>query len=306
MFQGTMTAIVTPFRDGKVDESALVALVEAQIAGGIDALVPCGTTGEATTMTDEEQRQVITITVNTAKKRVPVIAGAGSNSTARAIAASRMAREAGADGLLHVTPYYNRPSQEGCFRHFEAIAKATPLPIVLYNVPGRTNVDLGVDTLVRLAEFSNIVAVKEATGSVARTLAILHKLGDRYAILCGDDAVNYPMYCVGAKGCISVLGNVAPTLLSECWDAHVAGDAKKAREAHERSLALIDALFLDTNPICVKAALAIMGRMAPDIRLPLYPLEGPTLERVRSALVQAGLALLPPEGQGRASGRGLA
>lgn len=290
MFQGTMTAIVTPFRDGKVDEAALVALVEAQIAGGIDALVPCGTTGEATTMTDEEQRLVIGITVQTANKRVPVIAGAGSNSTTRAIAASHMAREAGADALLQVTPYYNRPSQEGCFRHFEAIAKATPLPIVLYNVPGRTNVDLAVDTLVRLAAFPNIVAVKEATGSVARTLAILDRLGDRFAILCGDDAVNYPMYCVGAKGCISVLGNVAPALLSECWDAHVAGDTNKARTAHQRSLSLIDALFLDTNPICVKAALSIMGRMSSELRLPLYALEGPTLERVRTALVQAGLA----------------
>ncbi len=290
MFHGTMTAIVTPFRDGKVDEAALTALVEAQIAGGIDAIVPCGTTGEATTMTDEEQRQVIIITVKAARKRVPVIAGAGSNSTAKAIAASHAAREAGADGLLHVTPYYNRPSQEGCFRHFEAIAKATPLPIVLYNVPGRTNVDLGVDTLARLAAFPNIVAVKEATGSVARALAIRSKLGDRFAILCGEDAVNYPLYCVGAKGCISVLGNVAPALLSECWDAHVAGDAKKALAAHERSLPLIDALFIDTNPIPVKAALASMGRMSPEIRLPLYALEGTMLDRVRSALVQTGLS----------------
>lgn len=290
MFEGTMTALVTPFKDGRVDERALTELVEAQIAGGIDGLVPCGTTGEAVTLSAAEHAEVIRITVRAAKKRVPVVAGAGSNSTARAIEMSHAAREAGADGLLHVTPYYNKPSQEGCFRHFEAIVHAQSLPIVLYNVPGRTNVDLLVETLVRLAEFPSIVGIKEATGSVARSLAIRARLGERLTIWCGEDAINYPLYCVGAKGCISVVGNVAPALIAACWDAHVAGDAKAALSAHEQSIPLADALFRDTNPIPAKAALALLGRMTPEIRLPLYPLAGAELERLAATLKQLGIS----------------
>jgi 4-hydroxy-tetrahydrodipicolinate synthase len=290
MFQGTMTALVTPFRDGRIDARALTEHCEAQIAGGIDALVPCGTTGEATTLTGAEHAEVVRIAVRAANKRVPVIAGAGSNSTARAIELSRAAREAGADGLLHVTPYYNKPSQEGLFRHFEAIARAEPMPTILYNVPGRTNVDLQVDTLARLAQFSSYVGIKEATGSVARSQAIRAELGDRFTILCGDDPINYPLYCIGARGCISVVGNVAPALIAECWDAHLAGDARRALAAHDRTLPVVDALFRDTNPIPVKAALALLGRMTPEIRLPLYPLAGPELERLRASLQKAGLA----------------
>jgi 4-hydroxy-tetrahydrodipicolinate synthase len=203
---------------------------------------------------------------------------------------SHAAREAGADGLLHVTPYYNRPSQEGCFRHFEAIAKAEPLPTIVYNVPGRTNVDLQVDTLARIAErLPNVVGVKEATGSVVRSQAIRARLGDRFTIWCGEDAINYPLYCIGAKGCISVVSNVAPALIAACWDAVRAGDAAKALAAHERVLPLADALFADTNPIPAKAALALMGRMSPEIRLPLYALEGAALEQLRAALQRAGL-----------------
>ena len=290
MFEGTLTALVTPFRDGRVDERALVALVEAQIADGIDGLVPCGTTGEAATLTPVEHAEVIRITVKAAKKRIPVVAGAGSNSTANAIELSRAAREAGADGLLHVTPYYNRPSQEGCFRHFEAIVAAVPMPTIVYNVPGRTNVDLQVDTLVRIAALEQVVGIKEATGSVARSQAILAALGDRFSIWSGEDAINYPLYCIGAKGVISVLGNVAPSLLSECWDAHVAGDAVRAREAQRKATPLIDALFIDTNPIPAKAALAALGRMSPEIRLPLYPLAGAPLDRLRSVLAQLGIS----------------
>ncbi len=290
MFEGTLTALVTPFRNGRVDERALVALVEAQIAGGIDGLVPCGTTGEAATLTQLEHAEVIRITVQAAKKRVPVVAGAGSNSTANAIELSRAAREAGADGLLHVTPYYNRPSQEGCFRHFEAIVAAVPMPTIVYNVPGRTNIDLQVDTLMRIATLEHVVGIKEATGSVARSQAILAALGDRLSIWSGEDAINYPLYCIGAKGVISVLGNVAPLLLSECWDAHVAGDAARAREAQRKAMPLIDALFIDTNPIPAKAALAALGRMSPDIRLPLYPLSGAPLDKLRSVLAQLGIS----------------
>jgi 4-hydroxy-tetrahydrodipicolinate synthase len=290
MFEGTMTALVTPFRDGRVDERALEALIESQIAGGIDGLVPCGTTGEATTLSSAEHAEVVRITVRVAKKRVPVIAGAGSNSTAHAIELGRAAREAGADGVLSVTPYYNKPSQEGCFRHYEAIARASELPVVLYNVPGRTNVDLQVDTLVRLAALPKIVAIKEATGSVARSLAIRARLGDRFAILSGEDAINYPLYAVGAKGCISVLGNVAPALVAEVWDAHRAGDAARALAAHTRSLPLTDALFCDTNPIPVKAALALLGRIGPELRLPLYPLAADATERLRPLLAAVGIS----------------
>ena len=290
MFSGTMTALVTPFQDGRIDEHALIALVEAQIAGGIDGLVPCGTTGEAATLTAAEHAEVIRITVRAAKKRVPVVAGAGSNSTDRAIELSRAAREAGADGLLHVTPYYNKPSQEGCFRHFQAILAAEPMPTIVYNVPGRTNVDLQVETLVRIAELKHVVGIKEATGSVARSQAIRSRLGNRFTIWSGEDAINYPLYCVGAGGCISVLGNVAPALVSECWDAFLAGDTKKALAAHERALPLVDVLFSDTNPIPAKAALAEMGMMTREIRLPLYPLTGGPLDRLKAVLAELKLS----------------
>lgn len=289
MLEGTMTALVTPFRDGRVDVRALEALVEAQLEGGIDGLVPCGTTGEATTLSTAEHAEVVRVTVRATRKRVPVIAGAGSNSTAHAIELGRIAHEAGADAVLSVTPYYNKPSQEGCFRHFEAIAKASELPVVLYNVPGRTNVDLQVETVARLAALPKIVAIKEATGSVARALALRARLGDRVAILSGEDAVNYPLYAIGGLGCISVVSNVAPALVAECWDAHRAGDAKKALAAHQRSLPLADALFCDTNPIPVKAALALMGRIAPEIRLPLYPLAADATEKLRGVLGSLGL-----------------
>jgi 4-hydroxy-tetrahydrodipicolinate synthase len=289
MFVGAMTALVTPMRDGQVDRKALEDLVEAQIAGGIDALVPCGTTGESATLSHEEHTEVVRIVVRAARRRVPVIAGAGSNSTAEAIALSRAAREAGADGLLHITPYYNKPTQEGLYLHFRAIVEAVGLPTVVYNVPGRTGCDLAVDTLARLCELPAIVAVKEATGSVVRAQQILAKLGDRLVVLSGEDAINYPLYCIGARGCISVVSNVAPKLLAEGWDAHVAGDAARARQVHYRLLPLADALFVETNPIPVKAALAMMGQIAADIRLPLHPASAPVLARLRAVLGETGL-----------------
>src|SRR6185369_17230270 len=194
MFVGAMTALVTPFKNGQVDKKALEDLVEAQIAAGIDGLIPCGTTGESATLTHEEHHEVVRIVVAAAKKRVPVIAGAGSNSTAEAISLSKAAREAGADGLLHITPYYNRPTQEGLYLHFKAAVEATGLPTVLYNVPARTGSDLSVDTLARLCELPAIVAIKEATGQVVRTQQIIQRLGDRCIVLSGEDAINYPLY----------------------------------------------------------------------------------------------------------------
>jgi 4-hydroxy-tetrahydrodipicolinate synthase len=287
--EGAMTALVTPMRGGAVDAPALAELVEAQIAGGIDGLVPCGTTGESATLSHEEHAEVVRLVVKAAGKRIPVIAGAGSNSTAEAIALSRAARAAGADALLQITPYYNRPTQEGLYQHFRAIADAVPLPIVVYNVPGRTGCDLSVETLVRLAALDAIVGVKEATGTVQRSQQILAKLGDRLTVLSGEDAINYPLYAIGARGCISVVSNVAPKLVAEIWDAALAGDHARARTLHLRSLELADALFLESNPIPAKAALAMMGTIGPEIRLPLHPMSGPAQEKLRLALKNLNL-----------------
>jgi 4-hydroxy-tetrahydrodipicolinate synthase len=289
MFVGAMTALVTPMRDGQVDEAALEALVEWQIGEGIDALIPCGTTGESATLTHEEHGKVVRRVVKAAKKRVPVIAGAGSNSTAEAIALSEDAREAGADALLQITPYYNRPTQEGLFLHFRAIAEAVPLPLVLYNVPARTGCDLLPETIERLCALPSVVAVKEAHGTVQRTQQILARTGERLDILCGEDAINYPLYAVGARGCISVVSNVAPRLIADCWDAHAAGDAARARQLHYDALPLAEALFSEASPIPAKAALAMMGKIAPDIRLPLHAISEAPKEKLRAVMIAMGL-----------------
>jgi len=289
MFSGAMTALVTPMRDGQVDEAALEALVEWQIAEGVDGLIPCGTTGESATLTHEEHKKVVRCVVRAAKKRVPVIAGAGSNATAEAIALSKDAREAGADALLQITPYYNRPTQEGLYLHFAAIAEAVPLPIVLYNVPARTGCDLLPETIARLCELPSVVAVKEAHGTVQRTQQILARVGDRLTILSGEDAINQPLYAVGARGCISVVSNVAPRLVAEGWDAHAAGDAARARKLHYDALPLAEALFSEASPIPAKTALAMMGKIAPDIRLPLHAMSEAPKARLRAVMQQMGL-----------------
>jgi 4-hydroxy-tetrahydrodipicolinate synthase len=291
MFFGAMTALVTPFKDGHVDEAALRRLVAEQLDAGIDGLVPCGTTGEAPTLEPEEHAQVIRVVVEEARRgQVPVIAGTGSNSTAHAIAASHAAQAAGADGLLVVTPYYNKPTQEGLYRHFRAIADAVPLPIVVYNIPGRTGCDMSVETLVRLvAAEPRIVGVKEATGSVARAQEVVHRLGDRIAVLSGEDALNLPIYAVGGRGCISVVSNVVPGLVAGAYDAVTVGDLLKARELHQQTLRLTEALFVETNPIPVKAALAMMGMIGTDIRPPLYAMSGSARERLRAVLSEHGL-----------------
>jgi 4-hydroxy-tetrahydrodipicolinate synthase len=289
MFVGAMTALVTPFKNGQVDKKALEELVEAQIAGGIDGLIPCGTTGESATLTHEEHHEVVRIVVAAVKKRVPVIAGAGSNSTAEAISLSKAAREAGADGLLHITPYYNRPTQEGLYLHFKAAVEATNLPTVLYNVPARTGSDLAVETLARLCELPAVVGIKEATGQVVRTQQIIQRLGDRVSVLSGEDAINYPLYAVGARGCISVVSNVAPKLVADCWDAVVANEHARARKLHYQSLPLAEALFSEANPIPAKAALHMMGRIGAEIRLPLHPMSAAPRDKLRAVLVELGL-----------------
>jgi len=289
MFLGAMTALVTPMRGEDIDREALERLVETQIAAGIDVLVPCGTTGESATLSHEEHIEVIRLVVKAAKKRVPVLAGAGSNSTAEAIALSRAAREAGADGLLQVTPYYNRPTQEGLYRHFRALVEAVPIPTVVYNVPARTGCDLAVDTLVRLADLKEIVGIKEASGTVQRTEQIIAKLGERLIVLSGEDAINYPLYTVGARGCISVVSNVAPKLVADGWDAHAAGDAQRARKLHYQTVELAEALFLEASPTPTKTALGWMGQMQPDLRLPLCPMSEAGASRLRDVLRLHGL-----------------
>jgi 4-hydroxy-tetrahydrodipicolinate synthase len=289
MFVGAMTALVTPMRDGQVDEAALEALVEWQIGEGIDALVAVGTTGESATLTHEEHIGVVRRMVKAARKRVPVIAGAGANATAEAIALSKEAREAGADALLQVTPYYNRPTQEGLYLHFRAIAEATPLPIFLYNVPARTGCDLLPETIARLAELPTVVGVKEAQGTVQRTQQILQRTGDRLVIVSGDDAINYPLYAVGARGCISVVSNVAPRLVAEGWDAHAAGDQARARKLHFESLPLAEALFSEASPIPTKTALGMMGKISPELRLPLHPMSDGPKAKLRAVMQQMGL-----------------
>jgi 4-hydroxy-tetrahydrodipicolinate synthase len=289
MFEGVITALVTPFRGDKLDEEALRRLVEEQIAAGVDGLVPVGTTGESPTVTVEEHVRVIELVVQAAKKRVPVIAGTGSNSTHETIEMSREAKRVGADGLLLVTPYYNRPGQEHLYRHFKAVLEAVPLPSILYNIPARTGCDMLPDTIARLCEVREVVGVKEATGNPLRTAQIIARVGDRLAILSGDDAISLPVFAVGGRGVISVLSNIAPAQTAAMWDAAAAGDWKKARELYYKLLPLSEGLFVEPNPIPVKAALAMMGRIAEEVRPPLYPLSPQHREKLRAQLHDLGL-----------------
>jgi 4-hydroxy-tetrahydrodipicolinate synthase len=290
MFQGVITALVTPFRGDAVDEQALRRLVDEQIAAGVDGFVPVGTTGESPTLSFEEHVRVIKVVVEAAAKRVPVIAGTGSNSTREAIELSQAAREVGADGLLLVTPYYNKPGQEHLYRHFKAVVEAVPLPTVLYNIPGRTGIDLLPETVARLAgELPQIVAIKEATGSVVRTMQIIARLGDRLTVLSGEDVVTFPLFALGARGVISVISNVAPADTSAMWDAAAAGDWKRARALHYKLLPLLEGLFVETNPIPVKAALSMMGRIADELRPPLFPMASGAREKLRAQLRDLGL-----------------
>lgn len=290
-FQGVITALVTPFTDGAVDEARLRQAVDEQIAAGVDGLVPVGTTGESPTLEIEEHLRVIEIVVEQTKKRVPVIAGTGANSTKESIDLSLAAKRLGADGMLQVTPYYNKPTQDGLYRHFRAIVEACPLPTVLYNVPGRTGCDLLPETIERLCELREIVAVKEATGNVTRASQILARTGDRLALLSGDDAAAMPIFAIGGKGVISVVSNVAPGLMAAMWDAAVAGDWKKARALHFQLLPLSEGLFIEANPIPVKAALAILGKISDEIRAPLYPMSAANREKVKGFLRAAGIAV---------------
>ncbi len=289
MFKGVITALVTPFRNDAVDEEALRRLVDEQIRAGIDGLVPVGTTGESPTVTNEEHIRIVKIVVEEARKRVPVIAGTGANATHEAIELTREAKAVGADGTLQVTPYYNKPTQEGLYRHFKAVAEAVPMPMVLYNVPGRTGCDLAPDTIARLCELPQLVAVKEATGSAQRAAQIISRVGDRLNVLSGDDATAFPCYVLGMQGCISVVSNVAPADMAAMWDAAAAGDWVRARQLHYKLFPLSEGLFIEANPIPVKAALAMMGKIADEIRLPLVAMSGANRDKVKKILVDLKL-----------------
>jgi 4-hydroxy-tetrahydrodipicolinate synthase len=289
MFTGVITALVTPFRGGALDEEALRRLVDEQITAGVDGLVPVGTTGESPTVTNEEHIRIIKVVVEESRKRVPIIAGTGSNSTREAIELSRAAKELGADGMLQVTPYYNKPTQDGLYRHFKAIIDEVPLPTVVYNVPGRTGCDLLPETAARLCDIPQVVAIKEATGSAQRAAQILSRCGDRLVVLSGDDATAFALYALGAKGCISVISNVVPGDMSAMWDAAAAGDWQKARALHYKLFAISEGLFIESNPIPVKAAMAMLGKIADEIRPPLYPMTGANRDKVKKLLIDLEL-----------------
>jgi 4-hydroxy-tetrahydrodipicolinate synthase len=290
MLEGTIVAIVTPFKNGKLDKKALKGLVEFQIKNGTKAIVPCGTTGEASTLSFEEHKAVIDIVIETVKGRVPVIAGTGSNNTAEAVELTAYAKKAGADASLVVTPYYNKPTQEGLFLHYRTLAKAVDLPMVLYNVPGRTGVNLLPATVARLAEVKNIVAVKEASGNLGQVGEIIRTVPKDFTVLSGDDGLFFPMMALGAKGVISVASNVAPRLMADLYDAWVAGDIDRARALHYKLMPLFDVLFIETNPIPVKTAVALMGLANEEFRLPLSPMGADNKKKL--AKVLSGLKLV--------------
>ena len=290
--EGCLTALVTPFQGGKLDFDALSRLVDWQIELGVDGIVSVGTTGESATLDVDEHVAVIAATVKAARGRVPVIAGAGGNATSEALALTRASEQAGADALLHVTPYYNRPSQEGLFRHFEAIARATKLPIILYNVPTRTACDLLPDTVARLADQhgDNIIGIKDATGNLVRGSELVAKVGDRISVLSGDDGTAFPLYAIGARGVISVVSNVAPREMAEMWDAVKAGDWDRARKLHFQLRVLSAMLFAEPSPAPTKAALSLLGRCGPEVRLPLVAASARLVEELRAELRAAGLS----------------
>ena len=295
MFSGALTALVTPFKNGEVDVEALEGMVEFQIHGGIHGLVPCGTTGETPAMTEEEDRLVIGTVVRVAGGRVPVVAGSGSNSTEMAIKYTRMAQEEGADGSLQVAPYYNKPTQEGLYRHFATIAESTDLPIVLYNIPGRTAVTVSAETIGRLAEIPNIVGVKESTLSMNMTSDIKSLCGEDFAILSGDDPMTLPMMALGGQGVISVASNVVPAAVSDMVGALLDGDFERGRELHYELLPLFRALFVETNPIPVKTAASILGLCSDEMRLPMIPLQDENLEVLRRVMEESNHLLPTPE-----------
>ena len=289
-FQGVMPALITPFRDGKVDEKAFVALIERQIAGGVHGLVPAGTTGESATLSHEEHRRVVELCVQTAAGRVPVIAGAGSNSTEEAIELTQHAKAVGADAVLIATGYYNRPNQEGIYRHFAAVNDAVDIPIVVYNVPSRTIVDIGNETLGRLSKLPNVLGIKDATGEVARVSQQMKVCGPDWVMMSGDDPTGLGYIAHGGHGCISVTANVAPQACSAFYNALMGGDFATARQWQERLIALHKVLFVEPSPGPTKFALSHLGLCTDEVRLPITPCTDAVKPQILAAMTEAGLA----------------
>jgi 4-hydroxy-tetrahydrodipicolinate synthase len=289
MFTGSLVAIVTPFKQGKLDERAFGDLIEWQITSGTHGIVPCGTTGESATLSHAEHDRVVAFTVEVARGRVPVVAGTGSNSTEEAIALTKHAKAAGVDGALLITPYYNKPTQEGLFLHYKAVAEAVELPLVLYNIPGRTGVNMLPSTVARLMACPTIVAIKEGSGTVQQASEVIQLCGERMTVLAGDDALTLPMMAVGGKGVITVTANLVPSEMAQMVNAFLAGRLEEARVKHYRLYPLFTALFYETNPIPVKEALHMMGKIERELRLPLSPMARENRDKLLHVMKEAGL-----------------
>ena len=292
MFQGSIVALVTPFKQGELDEKALRNLVEFHISEGTDAIVPCGTTGESATLSHEEHCRVIEIVIEQVNKRIPVIAGAGSNSTKEAIFLTEHAKKSGADAVLSITPYYNKPTQEGLFQHFKTIAEHVDIPMVLYNVPGRTGVNMLPETVVRLSKIKNIVGVKEASGSLDQAGAIIQHTDDSFDVISGEDSLTFPMMAMGAKGVISVVANVAPKKMAQMCKAVLNNNMLEARKLHYELLDLSKAVFYETNPIPAKKAVYLMGLMENEIRLPLVEMTKENTEKLKTVMKNLGIKIV--------------
>ncbi|MBM4385112.1 MAG: 4-hydroxy-tetrahydrodipicolinate synthase [Deltaproteobacteria bacterium] len=288
MFRGVYTALVTPFKSGAVDEAALVKHVEDQIAAGVDGVVPCGSTGEAATLSHEEHKRVVELVVRTVAWRVRVIAGTGSNATAEAIELTAHAKQAGADGALLISPYYNKPTPDGVVAHYAAVANATQFPLVAYNVPGRTGSNVQPDTIARLAEIEHVVGVKESSGDLHQISQVIARVPSDFAVLAGDDWATLPQLAIGGAGVISTCSNLVPREMCELVHAFRRGDLARARELHYRLLPLCDSLFCETNPIPIKAALAMRGKLEEELRLPLVKMTAPNKKRLELAMKEFG------------------
>lgn len=289
MFKGSFVAIVTPFRKGKIDEKAYADLIEFQIREGTNGIVPCGTTGESATLSHQEHERVIELTVEIVNKRIPVIAGTGSNSTSEAIMLTKHAKDAGADAALLITPYYNKPTQEGLYQHYKAIAESVNIPQFLYNVPGRTGVNMFPETVARLSKGKNIIGIKEATGDMRQVSDVIALCGENFIVLSGDDFTTFPLLAAGGKGVISVTANVAPRDTATMCNEFFSGNLNKAREIHYKMRPLNDAMFYETNPIPVKTALSLMGKVSGEMRLPLCQMSEKNLERLKGVMKGYGL-----------------
>jgi 4-hydroxy-tetrahydrodipicolinate synthase len=289
MLKGAITAIVTPFKNGHLDEEAYRGLIEFQVKGGVHGIVPCGTTGESATLSHAEHKRVVEICIDQVKKRIPVVAGTGSNNTAESLDLTKHAQAAGADFALMITPYYNKPTQEGLYQHYKTVASQTKIPIVVYNVPSRTSLNLLPETMARLADIPNIVGIKEATGDLKQVSKILELCGDKITVLSGDDFTVLPLLAVGGMGVISVVSNVAPQDMSGMCHAFFQGDLEGAKKLHFKMWPLMEAMFYETNPTPAKTALKMMGKISGEVRQPLCPLSPANEERLRQVVKKYGL-----------------